>query len=1459
MYKIYIVDTPYVKDRILIYDDNVYDESLRLSDPKLHLEVNSAGTLEFSITPDNVGYEKIVPMKTQFIVVRSDSPEKNGTRQRNEIIWFGRALTVDTDIYKVKTIHCEGGLSYLNDVIYRDNSGGIFWNASQPVGALLYSSWNDIQGDGTHHKVQINDVVSYVYSHATEGTYDLPETPLKLPGVVFEANNRFKTKYWGLEPIVSKDQASQDFFFDRASLSQTNYANTSGILNPDDMTMLDLVTGLLDAVNGYYWVSLVETDAPNGLDRIYGMQLHLARTLKKPNENYSSQTIRFGENLTDYTENEDGSSFWTAIHPYGTFEGRDRSSTLTGEQLGAAGTTPIKNLKWHVENTSIEYPSVIVVDDLAEEYGMIIRDLDVGTLSMREQLIGMSINAIDSLNIVERKSGSNSWTSALRDVTITGVDMTFMGADYNMIDLMDSVHIISEPHGVDTYMNVTSIDVDLQRPENSVYVLNGTLERNMVESNGYSGSSGGSTSGSGGGYTHPRYKEHALDLYKVANDSLGHVSGVDKVTKEDIFALGVPSRNTTYDLSKKDGKIILRSDLGNEYPVNDDDTKYTLSKTGSTIKMEGTDGSVSEVEVSGGTDTKYNLFSFFTKPSNHGIDLIGSDDSKTTAYLDSFVRRMPLKGVNTKDNPDSHTERGHLERLTSFEVALDYGPRYDYAHPFTLNFGYRDPDDTSDAPKDIMTVTISGNVHIDTLSNQLITDLSIRSSNEEYKFSVYAYSVFEPADSLDHQYVYYCVWLAVYCNKEVPYEANSFGSDLMYTNMAEDTFVTPAGEDHWVDYDKMVLQNTVVTSENETKYSLSKSGNQITLSGSDGSSSSVTDSDTTYTLTKNGDKIVLTGSNGAISRVNDSDTKYELTRYVDLHDGSYPDGPAVALKDSSGGSTESVVPRAMTYADWDAVYRTGYGNLSGTDKWASVVDIAYNIPDDFHGNGPIFIGVYISLKYGAVFYSVFARINVVPSLSISADIFPTSVFSPPNVKWKVLHANYNNVYGVEDGTYATFQLCVDQESMKHIFDVNASARLTYATSSNGVLLKQAKSVSGVSEALAKGGSADAYTSVILSSRNASDVAFTGDYNDLSNKPAIPDISGKQDKSTAVTHTANTAVGSATKPVYIASNGAATPISHSINSDVPANAKFTDTTYNDATQSAHGLMTAADKKKLDGMDAMITNSAVQITGASNAAKWYRLGVLVSSGNFSNAVIRVWSGDGANGRANQNSSFEIQIKDGWQPTESATKACGVTVYCINCSGVKVKVIPTAHDTYTVWAYLPWTYWNGNYAVYGKYKSWTSQKLIQSDEPEGTAADTAYYDQAFLTSTVAKATEATTLTDSGWVTCPLAATGNTTYPSSSSVIKVRKYGKLVRLEASVSYKTAFGTRHEVATIPEGYRPSMLQRAHGILPTATEKIWFDALLLDTGSLSFIPAGSNSSTFNPANSYQCDMTYFID
>lgn len=278
-------------------------------------------------------------------------------------------------------------------------------------------------------------------------------------------------------------------------------------------------------------------------------------------------------------------------------------------------------------------------------------------------------------------------------------------------------------------------------------------------------------------------------------------------------------------------------------------------------------------------------------------------------------------------------------------------------------------------------------------------------------------------------------------------------------------------------------------------------------------------------------------------------------------------------------------------------------------------------------------------------------------------------------------------------------------------------------------------------------------------------------------------------------------------------------------------------------------------KSDHTHAMIINSATWIGGANNAAKWYRLGVLVSSGNFANAVIRVWSGDGANGRANQNSSFEIQIKDSYQSAPSADRACGVTVYRINCSTAKVKVIPTAHDTYTVWAYLPWVYWNGNYAVYGKYKSWTSQQLIQSEEPEGTGADTAYYDQAFLTSTVAKSNEATTLTETAWTDVP----ETNISPRYGKNIKYLKSGNTVYVRGSISFSASLnnpccGTMPS-ELLPDDYQDHVFTawNLKGGVPTA-----YPVVLGTDGKIILMNPTSTADWFVAGRAYNFNFNYHI-
>ena len=77
----------------------------------------------------------------------------------------------------------------------------------------------------------------------------------------------------------------------------------------------------------------------------------------------------------------------------------------------------------------------------------------------------------------------------------------------------------------------------------------------------------------------------------------------------------------------------------------------------------------------------------------------------------------------------------------------------------------------------------------------------------------------------------------------------------------------------------------------------------------------------------------------------------------------------------------------------------------------------------------------------------------------------------------------------------------------------------------------------------------------------------------------------------------------TIPSSLPANGgnSATVNGHTVKSDVPANAKFTDTTYNDATTTSSGLMSASDKTTIENLK---TGAVTGIKG--NAETEYRTG-------------------------------------------------------------------------------------------------------------------------------------------------------------------------------------------------------------------------------------------------------------
>lgn len=310
--------------------------------------------------------------------------------------------------------------------------------------------------------------------------------------------------------------------------------------------------------------------------------------------------------------------------------------------------------------------------------------------------------------------------------------------------------------------------------------------------------------------------------------------------------------------------------------------------------------------------------------------------------------------------------------------------------------------------------------------------------------------------------------------------------------------------------------------------------------------------------------------------------------------------------------------------------------------------------------------------------------------------------------------------------------------------------------------------------------------------------------------AHQDISGKQDKSTAVTHTTSTAVGSTAKPVYIATNGAATPISHSINSDVPANAKFTDTTYSDATQSAHGLMTAADKKKLDGMDlsqylplhgtadkaTALTNGSMRhgwcVNNAENANsgyRWFRVGTMTAAktGYDTEALyLHVCEGYGKYGvlcaytRVDSTGVGVQTMRLAWLSRDLAESHSQFKLVAINSSnGVNFELWCFTHGRWEQTAY----YVIADIKLTGGLSNrWVLETHGDADAKNVTTEGTKSVTDVDLS----YAARANTLTDSGWVAMTVEGYAK------SGTVKYRTYGKQITITGSVVLKNDIATSY-------------------------------------------------------------------
>lgn len=102
--------TIYADDKLL-YSPRLFHEGCGVFSPKLTVELNKAGSLEFTMPPNNNQYDSVSKLKT-ILTVYENSNE----------IFRGRILHDERDFYKQKKVYSEGELAFLLDSIQRPYS-----------------------------------------------------------------------------------------------------------------------------------------------------------------------------------------------------------------------------------------------------------------------------------------------------------------------------------------------------------------------------------------------------------------------------------------------------------------------------------------------------------------------------------------------------------------------------------------------------------------------------------------------------------------------------------------------------------------------------------------------------------------------------------------------------------------------------------------------------------------------------------------------------------------------------------------------------------------------------------------------------------------------------------------------------------------------------------------------------------------------------------------------------------------------------------------------------------------------------------------------------------------------------------------------------------------------------------------------------------------------------------------
>lgn len=202
---------------------------------------------------------------------------------------------------------------------------------------------------------------------------------------------------------------------------------------------LDTLKKLFDRCGGY----IVFTTDPDTEERVANWYADIGAR--------STQAIAFGQNLLDFARTGSNTGLATVIIPYGA------QNQTTGKRVDITsvngGRDYIQDNEAVALRGSISKP--VVWDDVTEPANL---------LRKAQEYLYTSRNVITSL-------------------TLTAVDLSKMDKSIDSYQVGDYIRVISKPHAVDDYFQLTDYTEDLLRPENSQITLGADVKNLTYQTN----------------------------------------------------------------------------------------------------------------------------------------------------------------------------------------------------------------------------------------------------------------------------------------------------------------------------------------------------------------------------------------------------------------------------------------------------------------------------------------------------------------------------------------------------------------------------------------------------------------------------------------------------------------------------------------------------------------------------------------------------------------------------------------------------------------------------------------------------------------------------------------------------------------------------------------------------------------------------------------------------------------